>query len=203
MDARSLENISSSIDAKHESRPVMSALDTEICARQPGPGGTDSRTTKSSSPLGLHPQDLISAPATTDGCQRRWCRQCGEGTVLVDDADRNVERKKWKTRNKLANVVFEYLGVSDNCHRRHTALVYGHRRSTTSPHLAGTHCNQVLATESGSQIVGQFSRNIRPRPATLGRVGRARGQFDRRAAVTNWTVIAFFLRGYRNGPSNS
>ena len=57
-----------------------------------------------------------------DGQHRGLLRQRDDRIVLVRMQVELLDRRRWKTRIELANVIFEYLGIWHNRQRRHGRL---------------------------------------------------------------------------------
>src|SRR5699024_3582156 len=104
----------------------------------------------------LHSEDPFSGTAAVVRDRRRWPRQCDDGVVLVDDADRAAEPEEvedaHRTRERDLRV---HRGVLQPSSTALLPRVRDTPRLRPRPHPAGTHHHRKLATKSGNQTVGQ------------------------------------------------
>ena len=72
--------------------------------------------------MGVHPARPRVRTRPVDGIDRRLLRQRLDGIVLGTDADRLLDRQRWRTRLELANAIFDYLEIFHNRQRRHSSI---------------------------------------------------------------------------------
>lgn len=124
LDAFSRRIIGWSIDSQQDSTLVINALNMAIRNRRPEPGEIVHADHFSSVHLvGFRRQD----PCCRTHAILRKCRRLDNAMMESFWSSMQIEllnRKKWKTRLKLANAIFDYIEIFYNRQRRHPSLDY-------------------------------------------------------------------------------
>lgn len=124
MDACSRRIIGWSIDIRQETSLVVDALGMAILRRRPAGGKTilhsDHGTQYTSWAFGKRLRDagLLGSMGTVGDCYDNSMMESFWGTMQLELLDRQA----WKTRNELANAIFEWIECWYNPKRRHSSI---------------------------------------------------------------------------------
>src|SRR5699024_284208 len=95
-------------------------------------------------------------PAALVRNRRRWSRQCDDGIVQVNDADRAAEPEEVEDAHRARERDLRvHRGVLQPSSPTLLPPVRDTARLRPRLHPAGTHHHRKLATKSGNQAIGQ------------------------------------------------
>jgi putative transposase len=125
MDTFSRKIVGWSIDSSQDTHLVVNALDMAIKARRPGAGGIvhadhGVQFTSWAFTSKIRDAGLMPSFGTIGDCYDNSMMESFWSSMQI----KLLNRKKWRTRTDLANVMFEYIEIFYDGQRRHSKLGY-------------------------------------------------------------------------------